>query len=135
MARPLKFKTPEELQEKIDNYMQEVSNQDRVPTIAGLAVSLDTNRDTLCNYGDREEFSDTIKKAKTLIAAIQEEMALKNRINSSVWIFSAKNNLGYNDKKEVSQTTKLEGEFKINKKAEAIAKKYEEELKESITST
>ena len=45
----------------------------QVPTISGLAVALDTSRQTLINYEEREEFFDTIKRAKQFIESIVEE--------------------------------------------------------------
>lgn len=62
VGRPLKFKTPEELQEKIDVYFEETDKEEW--TITGLALALDTYRQTLVNYEEKDEFMDTIKRAK-----------------------------------------------------------------------
>ena len=61
-GRPLKFETVEELQAKIDLYFETCPKDEW--TITGLALALDTYRQTLCNYEEKDEFLDTIKKAK-----------------------------------------------------------------------
>ena len=105
-GRPLKFKSVEELEKKIQEYFDKCRDEDDIPTIAELAVYLDTSRQTLINYEEKEQFFDTIKKAKDMVLAIQEKAALKGGLNPTVWIFSAKNNFGYTDKVEVeSQNT------------------------------
>ena len=62
VGRPLKFQSVEELQGKIDEYFETTPKEEW--TITGLAMALDTYRQTLCNYEVQEEFMDTIKKAK-----------------------------------------------------------------------
>lgn len=60
-GRPLKFKTVEELQKKIDEYF-EVTPSEEI-TWTGLALHLDTSRETLREYRERPEFVDSLKKA------------------------------------------------------------------------
>lgn len=84
-GRPLKFATPEIMQEKIDAYFNLCCNPDgtlrlnenghiiKPPSITGLALALDTYRDLLCNYEERDEFHDTIKKAKQRVENFYEE--------------------------------------------------------------
>ncbi len=63
IGRPLKFQSVEELQKKIEEYFSVCPKEEW--TITGLAMALDTTRQTLCNYEDgRPEYLDTIKKAK-----------------------------------------------------------------------
>jgi len=61
VGRPLKFETVEILQQKIDEYF-EVTSKDEW-TWTGLALFLDTSRETLREYKEREEFVDSLKKA------------------------------------------------------------------------
>jgi hypothetical protein len=135
MGRPLKFKSVEELQDKIDayfaecdphvsvttewveardssgqlkkdenglNYLVEVTHHkktDQVPyTITGLALALDTTRETLLDYEDRQEFSDTVKKAKLRCEHYNEQMLFTNSPTGT--IFNLKNNYGWRDKTE-----------------------------------
>lgn len=58
VGRPLKFKNKEELQEKIDEYFNNTPQEEW--TITGLAIALDTYRSVLCDYEDKDEFSNTI---------------------------------------------------------------------------
>lgn len=60
-GRPLKFQSVDELQQKIDEYF-DVTTKDEW-TWTGLALHLDTTRQTLYAYSDREEFVYPIKKA------------------------------------------------------------------------
>lgn len=62
VGRPLKFKTPKELQEKIDVYFKDTPREEW--TITGLAMALDTSRKVLCEYSEKDEFSNAIKNAK-----------------------------------------------------------------------
>lgn len=88
-------------------------------TITGLALALDTTRETLLDYedGDRDiepdntsddgeelpKFSDTIKKAKLKIHNYAENRLFEN--NPTGTIFNLKNNYGWKDKTETDVTT------------------------------
>ena len=54
------FKTPEEIEAKINAYFDNTPKEEW--TWTGLALYLDTNRQTLLNYSERPEFVDPIKK-------------------------------------------------------------------------
>jgi len=92
MARPLKFSTPEELETKVNEYF----NTAPKPTLSGLAVFLDVERETLYNYKERDGFFDTIKKAQDRMAAIFEERAVYSDKQVAGVIFVMKN-MGYKD--------------------------------------
>lgn len=100
-GRPLKFKSVEELQEKIDKYFADCDEQEKPYTVSGLAVALDTNRTTLINYEEKSEFFNTIKKAKAKIEAYNEEMLYNKNIPTTGVIFNLKNNYGWKDKQEI----------------------------------
>lgn len=103
VGRPLKFKSVEDLEKKIEAYF--VSVVPRQYTITGLAMALDVDRDTLLNYEDRPEFFGTIKRAKTRIEW-GYELTLRER-GSSGDIFGLKN-FGWTDKSEQDITSKGE---------------------------
>ena len=82
MARPLKFKTPEELEKRIEEYFEYAKDNKEVPTVSGLAWFLGTNRQCLLRYQEEDIellksvnddvkvlFRDTIKRAKARIEA------------------------------------------------------------------
>lgn len=112
-GRPLKFKTPEELEAKIQEYYEWAKDNKKHITITGLAWFLDTNRQTLIRYEDEDsellksvdddikvKFRDTIKRAKARIEMECEEgLYSKNSVVGT--IFALKNNYGYVDKQEV----------------------------------
>lgn len=99
-GRPLKFNSLEELQEKINSYFSSVKMEEW--TITGLALSLDTSRETLMNYEDKEEYFDTIKKAKEMVHnAYEIDLRKKGRSGD---IFALKN-FGWTDKTEQDITS------------------------------
>lgn len=105
MARPLIFETPEDLSEAIKEYFE---TNDR-PTLAGLAYALNIDRQTLYNYGKRDEFFDIIKRARDKVASVYEERLVYE--NSPTGVIFALKNMGWQDKKEVESTNKTEHSF------------------------
>jgi hypothetical protein len=103
MARPLKFQSVEELQQKIDEYFEMCDEKGKPYTISGLAYYLDTNRQTLLNYEGRDEFFDTITRAKARIEAFVEESLWQPKIATGV-MFNLKNNFGWQDKQSLEHS-------------------------------
>lgn len=103
-GRPLKFKTVEELKAKIDAYFSNCAETKRPLTITGLAVALDTSRETLMNYEEKEEFFDTVKSAKEIIHNFVEEYLFTGK-NVAGAIFNLKNNYGWKEKSETDITS------------------------------
>lgn len=104
IGRPVKFNSVEELQQQIDAYFAERDEMEKPYTITGLALALDTNRQTLINYEDKSDaFFDTIKRAKLKCENYAEEHLFvgKSVVGS---IFNLKNNYGWVDRQEVNQT-------------------------------
>lgn len=58
--------------------------------------------------------SDVIKKAKDFIATMEAELARDGEINSTVYIFRAKNHFGMVDKQEVVVTPNNQMEIPMN---------------------
>lgn len=101
VGRPNKFKTVRELQEAIDKYFDYCDEEGKPYTISGLAYALDTNRQTLLNYQEKEEFVDTIKKAKSKIESFNEELLYSKDVPTVGVIFNLKNNYDWKDKQEI----------------------------------
>jgi len=99
IGRPLKFKSLEELKKKIDEYFKETDIQKY--TITGLALALNTCRQTLLNYEEKDEFLDTIKRAKLIVENAYE---LSLRENGKAGDIFGLKNFGWKDKTEVDQT-------------------------------
>ncbi len=99
-GRPLKFKTVEELDQAITAYFRDTKEDEW--TITGLALALDTTRQTLINYEGREEFLDTIKKAKLKVENGYEKDLKKH--GRSGTIFALKN-FDWRDRQETDVTS------------------------------
>lgn len=144
VGRPFKFTDPDQLEKEIQKYIDgcftqkidmfgnpvflkdkdgkktdnQVMVQTKPFTITGLAVFLDTSRETLLQYEDPEHFDgiepeiaskliDTIKKAKDMIHAYAEEFLYSGK-NPTGAIFNLKNNWGWTDEHKYDHTSKGE---------------------------
>jgi hypothetical protein len=116
-GRPPKYPTPELLQSAVDDYfescwvdkitehtdkegnctMSTVRYQQRPYTIMGLAMHLDLSRQGLCEYADKGQFSDIVKKAKQKVEMFVEEQLLWSKSATGA-IFWLKNHADYTDK-------------------------------------
>ena len=111
MARPLKFSSAEELQNKIDayfdycesrnkkevvktrDYYEVIDLPDPIPyTVYGLADFLDCDADTLLNYQTKDGFSVIIARAKHKILTNKVVRGLDGKSNPAI----TKLLLGYN---------------------------------------
>jgi hypothetical protein len=102
-GRPLKFKTPEELQTKIEDYFDTRTRQARRYTVAGLCRWLKCGRDLLIDYNKKDQFSDTIKDAKLRIEEQLEEILISGQPCTGI-IFNLKNNFGWKDRQEIESS-------------------------------
>jgi len=127
-GRPPVFKTPEEMQEQIAGYFiggmkkrQIVvgKGEDKhvveipIPTITGLCLYLGfDSRQSFYDYEEKDEFSYTIKKARTFIELEYEEIL--QTTGSTGAIFALKN-FGWQDRSELavsSSDQRLEDKIK-----------------------
>ena len=112
MARPTKY-TPE-LIEKTKDYIANYKDYgDTVPSVAGLSVEINVNRDTIYDWVsqvDKQEFSDMVGK---ILSKQERELlnrGLDGKFNSNITkLMLAKH--GYHDKQEIDQTIKGEVQF------------------------
>lgn len=84
-----------------------VKTQVKPFTVSGLADALDMSRQSLLNYSEKEEFFDTIMRAKRKCEVYAEEMLFdKNSTNGAK--FSLANNFeGWKEKQEVEHSGSL----------------------------
>ena len=75
VGRPLKFQSVEQLQSLIDKYFEKCDLDNEPYTITGLACALDTDRAALVRYEHKDEFYNTIKKAKRKVEEQFEKRA------------------------------------------------------------
>lgn len=104
VGRPLKFTCPIDLQQQIDAYFDKCEAEKEHPTVMGLALALDCDRQTLLNYQKKEKFFGTIKRAKNRIEHYLE-LCLYRPGNVTGIIFNLKNNFGWQDSQEIHQQT------------------------------
>ena len=127
--RPPKFKTPKELQEKINDYFKCITIDElvfnidedtknkiprlnnawkqiiktkwlEIPSILWLCLHLKIHRSTLIDYEEKDGFSNTTKEAKQIIENYTAN--LLHRKEQVTWIiFNLKNNFDWKDKSEV----------------------------------
>jgi hypothetical protein len=120
-GRPPKYKTPEEMQriidlyfmvcrahqtdqeEKLDSLSPEEKQivddiEDIFPTVSGLAYTLGMSTEALRNYGEKDKFLATVKRAKQRVEMSLEQRLAGQAVTGS--IFSLKNNFGWKDKSE-----------------------------------
>lgn len=112
-GRPLKYSV-EEIIRLSDQYFAITPESEW--TITGLALALDTTRQTLVNYEEKDEFIDTIKKLKTKVEN-QYEISLRKHGRSGD-IFGLKN-FGWKDKQEIESSGTMTTIFKEERTYEA----------------
>ena len=128
VGRPLLFKNVKELQKKINAYFNKTSKKE--VTITGLALYLDTSRETLMNYEKRTKFFDAIKRAKDLVQ-LEYEKDLRRKGRSGD-IFALKN-FGWKDRIETVEGTPDDFEKSDNKQTKKLTDEYEKKLKKTLT--
>ena len=102
----LNFDTVEELIESVERYFGEFLPQSgEIADIESLADYLGTTRDELIAMMNDKRFGFTLRLARNRIAKIKKQLAFGGRIPAAVLSFDLKNNHGYKDKPEDSDTT------------------------------
>jgi len=110
MGRPVKYESAEVVQEIIDQYFETdafIESGDKKiysPTMSGLAFALNLSRQGLLDYSNKENFFDTIRKARQKV-----EISLEQKLSLAAvagTIFNLKNNFGWRDKTEQELTGK-----------------------------
>ena len=121
MARPLKYKTVDELQAAIDQYFKDCEGEPLVdddgnaitdkhgnpiivgakpPTVTGLALALGfASRQALLNYQGKKQFNDTITRAKSRCEEYAESR-LFDRDGANGAQFSLKYNFRWDAQKD-----------------------------------
>jgi len=111
VGKPLAFPTVELLQEAVNNYFKKCDADARPYTMSGLANSCGVDRQTILNYGKKEEYFGTIKEARAKVEQYAEERLFGSAVTGV--IFNLKNNFDWKDKSEVDQT--LTGKVEVSK--------------------
>ena len=125
-GRPRKYNSAEEMQKDIDKYFascfrpmlvydktttsykkvldsegKEILEQIRPFTVTGLADALDMSRETLLRYGEKDDFSDTVMRAKRKCELYAEERLFDKEGANGAKFSLANNFKDWKDKKDV----------------------------------
>jgi hypothetical protein len=102
--KPLKFKTAEDLQNKINVYFEDCKEQEIPLSITGLALALDTNRQTLINYQEKDGYENIVDRAKLMIENAYEIRLINNGRSGDIF---ALKNFGWADRQEIDNNIKV----------------------------
>jgi hypothetical protein len=105
-GRPRMFKTPEEMEKVLLEYIAKCDEKEKIPCIAGAAESIGMDRHTFYNYSNKDEFFHTIKRFRELIANRIESACINGEGSTAGTIFVMKN-YGYTDRQDHNH--KIEG--------------------------
>ena len=101
-GQPRSFKTAEDFENKVLEYIEYCKTQERLPNVAGFAVYANINQDTF--YAQKQYYSETFKKVNDML----EDEAINNKfVNDTLRIFYMKNKCGYKDKQEIDNNVSI----------------------------
>lgn len=134
-GRPPYFESAEEMQKLIDAYFEEcdgkpfldkdgnpvrnrdgkIIKDDRRPyTVTGLALALGfTSRQALLNYEGKEEFVDTITRAKARVERYSEERLYDNNGANGAKFALANNFRGWTEKQQIDSNINAKQEIRV----------------------
>lgn len=112
-GRPPMFESPEQMEQKINEYFDSLLNEDGElighPTVTGLTLYLGfADKKSLREYKAKEGFTPLIKRALTVVEKNYEEMLLSRSPAGAIF---ALKNMGWEDKQQTDVTS---GGEKIN---------------------
>lgn len=96
MGRPRKYKKPEDMQVKIDEYFK--IHDGGILSLGGLCNHLDLTYEGFAEYGRRKSYSGIVKKAKQKIETWIFETGMKGDVNPAMAIFYLKANCRWSEK-------------------------------------
>lgn len=104
-------KTDDECAERLNMFFQRIMENNEYPTVEKMSLALGVDSETVRRWerGDLGGIrSALIKRAKTLIANMDAELAAKQKISPVVYIFRAKNFYGMRDQVNVVSEAKTD---------------------------
>lgn len=123
-GRPLKFKSADDLQKKVDEFFLLVKKGEESPSVIALAVHLDVDKKTLINYQNPPDpdspnietlnkFKVIIDRAKEKVECLFTQEAYRGNIPPNIFIFTAKNHYDYQDKQELNHGGQIDNPLKM----------------------
>jgi len=115
-GRPRLYSSPEEMQEKLNDYYADCELREAPLTIPGMAYFLGfEDRHSISEYANFPEFTATIKKARMKVEQQRVENLVSGKGSTPGQIFDLKNNFDYKDKQE----TEFSGAIDLTGKSDA----------------
>lgn len=115
------IQTPEECAERLNQFFTKCAEKGQLATIESMALELGLTNQQVNNLINDKSKGEVValmlQKAKQIIAAQDAELAMRNRINSILYIFRSKNFYGMVDKREIINN-RPENELDKKSKAE-----------------
>ena len=106
--QPLDKKNPEDIAKRINDYFRLCGQNDMKPSVAGLALAFGISRIGLYRWVTGEyhvlttEGRQYLERAYQMLNAQMEDYMQNGKINPIAGIFLMKNNMGYEDKKDIN---------------------------------
>ncbi|MBR4279035.1 MAG: hypothetical protein IKT34_02555 [Clostridia bacterium] len=108
MAKSI-FKNVEDCTEQIDRYFKEfLKSTGEIADIESLGDYLGITREEIINLCNDKKYGKTFQGARNKIAKIKKQLAFNGKIPATVLSFDLKNNHGYKDKPEDSESAGIE---------------------------
>lgn len=129
IGRPYAFESVERLEEDINEYIKLCYDTSTIPTVSSASLWLGVNRDTLYAHSNNSNspFSDTCKNLINVCHVCLENGAIKNKVNSVLFMFLGKNYFGLKDDKNITVSAQQGSDVNSQETAEALRKQLEEE--------
>ena len=103
-GRPSEF--TKEIKVKTADYLKECLENNKVPSIARLAVTLNVSKNSLYNWGEQDpEFLNTLDQLKQIQEAMLLENGLTGKYNATI-VKLMLANYGYRDRQDITSDDK-----------------------------
>lgn len=100
-GRPRIIASPEEMDQRVDEFVALCAAQERPVTLTGMILHLGlVSRQSFDEYANRPEFSDSVRRAKLIIEMEYEQRLHGNSPTGSIF---ALKNFGWKDKQDIEQ--------------------------------
>ena len=129
VGRHYAFESVESLEGDIREFLTLCYETSTIPTVSSSAMWLGVNRDTLYEHANNSNspFSGTCKKLINVCQIALENGAIKNKVNSVLYMFLGKNYFGLKDDKNITVSAQQGSNVNSQETAEALRKQLEEE--------
>lgn len=129
IGRPYSFESVESLEKDINDFISLCYETSTIPTVSSSAMWLGCDRDTLYNHANNSNspFFGTCKKLINVCQVALENGAIKNKMNSVLYMFLSKNYFGLRDDKNITVSAQQGSNVNSQETADALRKQLAEE--------